>query len=167
MSDTPSPSTPKRLLVRAADRTPGNEQSFSHPLNPHSEIHGHLLGTQVGLRRTGVSQLRIPPGKESFVYHSHHCEEEWIYVLSGRGIAEVGEEQLEVGPGDFLGFPTPSVAHHMRNPFSEDLVYLVGGERREAEVADFPRHGVRMVRVGERMSLYPLEAGKPFFGEGL
>jgi uncharacterized cupin superfamily protein len=167
MSDTPSLSTPQSLLVRAADRTPANEQSFSHPFNPNSEIHGHSLSTQVGLRRTGVHQLRIPPGKESFVYHSHHCEEEWIYVLSGRGIAEVGEAQFEVGPGDFLGFPTPSVAHHMRNLFTEDLVYLVGGERREAEVADFPRQGMRMVRVGERRSLYPLEAGKPFFGEGL
>ena len=27
-----------------------------------------------------------------------------------------------------MGFPTPSEAHHLRNPHDEDLVYLVGGE---------------------------------------
>jgi uncharacterized cupin superfamily protein len=31
--------------------------------------------------------VSVPPGKESFVYYSHQREEEWIYVLSGRGIA--------------------------------------------------------------------------------
>jgi uncharacterized cupin superfamily protein len=47
----------------------------------------------------------MPPGKESFVYHSHHREEEWIYVLSGRGVAEIDGEEFEVGAGDFMGFP--------------------------------------------------------------
>src|SRR5207245_608704 len=27
--------------------------------------------------------------------------------LSGRGIAEIGDEEVEVGPGDFMGFATP------------------------------------------------------------
>lgn len=38
-----------------------------------------------------------------------------------------------------MGFPTPSVPHHLRNIGDEDLVYLVGGENLEVEVADFPR----------------------------
>jgi uncharacterized cupin superfamily protein len=80
------------------------------------------------------------------VYHSHQHEEEWIYVLSGRAIAEIGDAELEVGAGDFMGFPTPSVGHHLRNASGEDLVYLMGGERREMEVADFPKHGRRMYR---------------------
>ncbi len=155
MSTPKPPATPRSLLVRAADRAHLPEESQSHPLNPLSEIHGHALSQLVGLQRTGVYLLRIPPGKESFVYHSHQLEEEWMYILSGRGIAEIGDEQHEVGPGDFIGFPTPSVAHHLRNPFSEDLVYLSSGERREMEVADFPRHGKRMVRVGGQIGVYP------------
>jgi len=47
--------------------------------------------------------------------------------LSGRGIAEIGDEEVEVGPGDFMGFATPSSAHHLRNRFDVDLVYLMGG----------------------------------------
>lgn len=157
-----SPTGPKPVLVRAADRARVPEQSQQHPLNPLSEIRGHSLSELVGLRRTGVHLLRIPPGKESFVYHSHQLEEEWMYVLSGRGLAEVGDAQHEVGPGDFLGFPTPSVGHHLRNPFSEDLVYLSGGERREMEVADFPRHNKRMVRVGPQHTVIPLDKVETF-----
>ena len=91
-----------------------------------------------GLQRVGVSKVVVAPGKESFIYHSHHCEEEWIYVLSGKGIARIDEQDYEVTAGDFMGFPTPSVAHHMTNPFDEDLIYLMGGETKDVEIADFP-----------------------------
>ncbi|WP_257460746.1 cupin domain-containing protein [Archangium lipolyticum] len=161
------PAAPKSPLFRAADRAQLPEQSQQHPFNPNSEIRGHSLSDFVGLRRTGVHLLRIPPGKESFVYHSHQLEEEWMYVLSGRGIVEIGDEQHEVGPGDFLGFTTPSVGHHLRNPFSEELVYLSGGERREMEVADFPRHGKRMVRVGATISFFPVDTVQSFTIPGI
>ena len=65
----------KLPIVRAADRTPERELQFSHPLNPKSDIHGFLLAGAVGLKNVGVFWARVPPGKESFVYHRHHCEE--------------------------------------------------------------------------------------------
>jgi uncharacterized cupin superfamily protein len=142
-------------LVRAAERPP--EVRFQHPLNPASELHGHLLGRLTGLARTGVNLAHVPPGKESFAYHAHHAEEEWIYVLAGRGIAEIDGAEYEVGPGDFMGFPTPSVAHHLRNPFAEELVYLTGGESRDVEVADFPRLGLRMTRTVQGAFVAPLD----------
>lgn len=148
-------------LLRAADIRQ-QEQSFSHPWNPRSEIHGTRLSRLAGLSRTGVSLARIPPGKESFVYHSHQCEEEWLYILSGRGVVEIDGGEYEVGTGDFMGFSTPSVAHHLRNPFETDLVYLMGGEAREVEIADFPRLNRRMIRRGSVTEIYPLDAAKPF-----
>jgi uncharacterized cupin superfamily protein len=151
----------KPLLLRAADRAKLPEEVGKHPLNPNSEVRGISLSDSVGLRRIGFHLLRIPPGKESFIYHSHQTEEEFLYVLSGRGVVEIGEEIHEVGAGDFVGFPAPSVGHHLRNPFSEDLVYISGGERREVEVADFPRLGKRMVRVGMQAMLYPINSAEP------
>ena len=139
----------ERFVVRAAEAATAEVQ-FAHPWNPRSQIRGTLLSKLAGLTRTGVSLARLASGKESFVYHSHQCEEEWIYLL-----------ELEVGAGDFLAFPTPSVAHHLRNPFTEDLVYLMGGENRETEVADFPRLGKRMVRVGSAITVYDAADGKP------
>jgi len=157
---------PKPSLFRAADHAKVKEQSQSHPLNPNSQIRGVSLSEQVGLQRLGIHLLRIAPGKESFIFHSHNSEEEFLYILSGRGIAEIGDESFEVGPGDFMGFPTPSVGHHLRNPFEEDLVYISGGERRPVEVADFPRLGKRLVRSGMKVSIYDVDKANNFtFGE--
>lgn len=156
----------KPVLFRAADHSKVQEASQSHPLNPSSLVRGISLSEQVGLKRLGIHLLRIAPGKESFIFHTHHAEEEFLYILSGRGIAEIEDESFEVGPGDFLGFPTPSVGHHLRNPFQEELVYISGGERREVEVADFPRIGKRLVRFGLQAAIYDLAAGQNLsFGE--
>lgn len=137
------------------------ETAFRHPWNAQSEVLGVHLGQTLGLERVGISLARIPPRKESFVYHAHHHEEEWLYILSGCGVAQVDDQEFAVGPGDFLAFPTPSVAHHLRNPFDHELVYLMGGERREFEVADFPLLGKRMVRSGKEITTYDLADGHP------
>jgi uncharacterized cupin superfamily protein len=125
-------------------------------------MHYVSLGDGVGLERIGVHVIRIPPGKESCIYHAHTLEEEWLYILSGRGVAEIDDGEHEVGPGDFMGFPTPSVGHHLTNPFDEDLVYLVGGERRAFEFGDFPRLGKKVVRVGREAWLVQSAALEPF-----
>ncbi len=152
---------PTLNIVRAAD-VAAHTQQFSHPWNPASEMHGMQLARSVGLKRTGVNFIRVPPGRESYVYHSHRYEEEWMYVLSGRAIAVIDDAEYEVGPGDFMGFPTPSVAHLLRNTGTEDLVYLSGGENREFEVADFPGLGKRMVRMGNHVDIYDAEDAQPF-----
>jgi uncharacterized cupin superfamily protein len=152
---------PNLNIVRAAD-VAAHSQEFSHPWNPNSEMHGMQLARSVGLKRTGVNIIRVPSGKESYVYHSHQCEEEWIYVLSGRAITLIDDVEYEVSAGDFIGFPTPSVAHLMRNPGPEDLVYLAGGESREIDVADFPKLGKRMVRVGKHVDIYEAGDAQPF-----
>jgi uncharacterized cupin superfamily protein len=139
---------PSLNIVRAAD-IETHAQEFSHPWNENSQMRGMQLARSVGLRRTGVNFIRVPAGKESFVYHSHQHEEEWIYVLEGRAIATIDGADYEVGPGDFIGFPAPSVAHNLTNPGPADLVYLVGGENRDFEVTEFPRDRKRVTRDGK------------------
>lgn len=146
---------PSLNIVRAADIA-AHLQEFSHPWNPASQMIGMQLARSVGLKRTGVNFIRVPAGKESYVYHSHVHEEEWIYVLAGRARALIDDVEYDVGPGDFIGFPTPSVAHLLRNPGPDDLVYLTGGENREFEVADFPKLGKRMIRTGGQVQVYDL-----------
>jgi uncharacterized cupin superfamily protein len=152
---------PNLCLLRRQD-SEQHYQSFSHPWNPRSGITGAMLGRMTGLKRTGVSIARLQPGKESFVYHSHQLEEEWIYILSGTGTALIDGQEYAVGPGDFMGFPTPSVAHHLVNSGSEELVYLMGGENRSFEISDFPQLDRRMVRIGEQVQVYSLSDAKPF-----
>jgi uncharacterized cupin superfamily protein len=151
----------RRLIVRA-DEIAGLDRAFSHPWNPNSEMVGARLGALVGLSRTAVNWVRVPAGRESFIYHSHYREEEWIYIISGRAVAEIDGEEFEVEAGDFMGFPTPGVAHHLRNPSDEDLVYLVGGENLDVEIADFPRLGRRMIRRGGEVEIYAVKDARRF-----
>ena len=150
-------------LVRAVQDDDERWQAFAHPLNPRSEIHGVSLSELAGMKRVGVHLARIPPGKEAFIYHSHTCEEEFVFILSGRAIAEIGGEEHEVGAGDFMGFRAPSVPHHLRNPFDDPVVYLMGGERTEVEIADFPRLGKRIVRTGSDAYLVDHADMHPFW----
>jgi uncharacterized cupin superfamily protein len=153
----------KITLLKANDIANQPAFEFHHPLNPNSEVHLRSLSRTTGLNRVAVSLARLPAGKESFIYHAHSNEEEWIYILSGRGIAEIDDAEYEVSPGDFMGFGLPQVAHHLRNPFEEDLVYLVGGEVLKVDIGTFPRHGQRVIRDGETAYLINEDALTDFW----
>ena len=153
----------KKPVFTAEDRRRKGLETFAHPLNPErSQMRGISLSQQAGLARVAVHVGVLPPGKESFVYHSHALEEEWMFVLSGRGRMEIDGELHDLGPGDFVGFAAPSKHHQLHNPYDEDLTYLTGGERGAVEVAELPRLNLVMVRRGVDAMLYPLDAGKSF-----
>jgi uncharacterized cupin superfamily protein len=160
MADTSSNPSIPRVLVRAAERGPADVSR--HPWNPASEIQGWMVSRASGLGRIAVNLAWLAPGKESAAFHLHHREEEWLYVLAGAGTAEVDDREVAVAAGDFLGFP-PGTAHHLRNTGTEELHILEGGEIiPDVEVADFPRLRRRMVRTGNRIAIYPMEAEIPF-----
>ena len=150
------------MLVRAQDRGPAEQGG--HPYNPRAELHGWTVSRMAGLQRVAVNLVWIPPGKEGAVFHVHHREEEWVFVLEGRGVVEVDDATYEVGAGDFVAFP-PGVAHTVRNEATDqNLLLLEGGEViRDVEVADFPRLGRRMVRMANRIAVYPLDAEVEFY----
>lgn len=154
---------PNLYLLRAADIA-AKSQTVSHPWNPNSQLTGYQMAKATGLTRTGVNFARLPPGKESFVCHAHWLEEEWIYILEGRGVAHIDGADYEVGQGDFMAFPTPGVAHHLRNPFEAELVYLMGGEHRDVDVVDFPDLGKRMFRHKKGVDVVDLKDVTPLPG---
>lgn len=141
----PPPPDPVSHLSRA-EIDALDEAHVRHPLNPASDVRLKRLSPLFGLRRLALYIARVPPGKESFVYHRHERDEEFLAILSGRGLAEIGDALLEVGPGDVMAFPAPDgPPHHLRNPFDEDLVYLMGGESSPLDVARYPRLGRGMI----------------------
>jgi uncharacterized cupin superfamily protein len=150
-----------RTLVRASERGPTHQAG--HPYNPRAEVHGWPVSRLAGLCRVAVNLVWLPPLKESAVFHAHHREEEWVHVLEGQGVLELDELEHELGPGDFAAFP-PGVAHHVRNASaSARLLLLVGGEIiPDVDVADFPRLRRRLVRVGARLAVYPMDSEVEF-----
>jgi uncharacterized cupin superfamily protein len=159
MSDAP------RKVLWTAEEIAAHGKRFKQRLNPNSEFIGAGLSRLAGMSRAHVTLARLQAGKDSFAYHAHMMEEEWIYILSGRGVAEIDGDSYEVGPGDFMGFSTPSVPHLLKNPFEEELVYLMGGEDRPLDVLDYPTLGKRylLIRGASGTEFYELDAPiKPF-----
>ena len=54
--------------------------------------HTRSLGDQLGLTDLGVHLVRVEPGHDSTQFHFHHQDEEFLYILEGSGIAEIGDE---------------------------------------------------------------------------
>lgn len=111
------------------------------------------LGDAVGMEDMGVHLVRIRRGDDTTEYHFHYCDEEFVYILSGRGIAEIGGRRYEVGPGDFMGFTKKSPPHGMTNPYKEDLVYLLGGTRKAIDICEYPRSRKRGYKFDGRRHL--------------
>ena len=68
---------------------------------------------------------RFEPRTSIHKKHAHTEAEEIMYILKGRGISGVGDEEFEVGPGDTLWIPRGEV-HWFYNPFDEacEFVFL-------------------------------------------
>lgn len=125
--------------LTAAELADWPERRHQHQFNPNAIRMTRTLGIAAGLTGVGVHLVRLEPGRASTQHHWHDADEEFVYVLRGRGIACLGDERVEVGPGDFMGFAAPSAAHSLENPFDEDLLYLVGGEQNAVDLVHYPR----------------------------
>ncbi|MEE4361631.1 MAG: cupin domain-containing protein [Pseudomonadales bacterium] len=143
---TPPSNPPCLLTATTIDALPEREQVHQFDANAVRQVRS--LGDLLGLTRLGVHRVRLAPGRASTTYHFHEGDEEFLFVLAGRGMAEIGEDRIEVGPGDFMAFPAGSPAHRLTNPFDEDLHYLMAGERTPLDVVRYPRDGLTMIRSG-------------------
>lgn len=114
------------------------ERAHRHQFNDNAVRMTRTLGIPAGLSRLGVHLVRLEPGRDSTQFHYHDSDEEFVYILEGSATAYIGEQTFEVGPGDFMGFPSPSPGHGLTNTAERDLVYLVGGESNPADVVHYP-----------------------------
>ncbi len=140
----------RAVLIKGAAIGGMEEQKFVHPLNTRAIRWTRSLGDACGLTSLGVHLVRVKPGDASTEFHFHHHDEEWIYILSGHATAQIGNEEHPVGPGDFMGFVAGSQPHAMSNNGTEDLVYLVGGNRLPFDVCDYPNIRKRRYRTNGR-----------------
>lgn len=148
----------KKPLWRASEQQAAF-RPFSQKLNPNSLFRAAGLSRLAGMNRAHVRLVKLPPGKDSFAYHAHMLEEEWIYIISGRAMADIDGKTTEVGPGDFMGFATPSVPHLLRNTYAEECVYLMGGEDKPIDVVSYPE-------IDKRYLLMQTEKGTEFYELG-
>jgi uncharacterized cupin superfamily protein len=98
------------------------------------------LGAAAGSQMLGANLSEVAPHSVSFPFHYHCATEEAIFVLSGHGVARIGEARVAVGPGDWLAFPVgPEHAHQMINEGDEPLVYLcVSASLQKVDIVGYP-----------------------------
>ena len=143
--------TDKHLRTRA-DIEAQAEKRTVHQFNENAVRLTRTLTEGTGMERIGLHLVRLEAGRDSTTHHFHDADEEFLYILSGRGVARIGDDSFEVGPGDFMGFPAPSPPHSLHNPNDEDLVYLMGGERHSPDVVHYPEIGRSMMKTsGKRL----------------
>lgn len=133
-------------LLRSQDIAALPVQRVQHQFNDNALRLTRSLSTLVGMQRLGLHLVTLEPGRDSTTHHYHDADEEFILILTGTGIAKIGADVFDIGPGDFMGFPAPSPAHSLHNNSDTDLVYLMGGECAAVDVVHYPDIARSMVK---------------------
>jgi uncharacterized cupin superfamily protein len=97
------------------------------------------LGAATGGRALGCTWHEVAPGRAAYPRHFHTANEEAVYVLEGRGTARIGDAEVAIGPGDFIGMPVgPEHAHQIINSGDAPLRYLVFSTMINVEIVGYP-----------------------------
>lgn len=133
-------------LVKAEEIAAMEGLAKIHFLNPNAKRINKSLGDLTGLTGFGFHIVEVEPGHETTEHHVHHYEDECVYVFLGEATAVIGEKEMPIGPGDFIGYRKGGLAHSIRNTGTEVLRCIVVGERLAHDVADYPLLGKRIFR---------------------
>jgi uncharacterized cupin superfamily protein len=117
-----------------------------HFLNENARRSNKSLGDLTGINGFGFHIIDVPEGCESTEYHVHYHEDECTYVLSGNGAVIIGEETIQIGAGDFIGYRAGGLPHTMKNTGDVVLRCIVVGQRLDHDVGDYPNKAKRIFR---------------------
>lgn len=97
------------------------------------------LGKSVGSQKIYINLDSVPPKGFSTKYHSHSQQEEFFYILSGKGKLRLNDAETEVKPGDFLSKPAgKNISHTFYNSGDEPLLILDIGTNEQEDTCYYP-----------------------------
>lgn len=100
------------------------------------------LGSSTGGIQLGCTHFRVAPGRYAFPLHSHHANEEAIYVLEGRGTLTLGPDEIPISAGDYASMPPDrKMPHKLTNTGDSDLIYLCLSTNIVPEITEYPDSG--------------------------
>lgn len=70
------------------------------------------VGRQIGAELIGGSMYEVEPGERLFPYHTHHANEEWIFVVRGEPTLRTPEGESALSEGDVVAFPRGEEGYH-------------------------------------------------------
>jgi quercetin dioxygenase-like cupin family protein len=100
----------------------------------------------VGAERTVFGVTMFPPGSRHEI-HRHPNAEEVEYLIAGRGVAYVGDDAIELGPGEAVFVPRDAY-HGFENTGDEEvtMAWLYSGAASLAEAGFVTRGEDEAVR---------------------
>jgi len=116
-----SASTPSRS---ASTRPPGTGRCARRTAGSTWTCAGCSPRDTVGAEHSVFGITVFPPGAKHDI-HRHPNAEEWEYLVSGHGIARVGDADVELGPGEVVFVPKNDY-HGFENTGDEPVCMLWG-----------------------------------------
>lgn len=139
--------TELKYLVKKQDIEKSDKQQKVHFLNSNAQCTHRSLGDLTGLTGFGFHIMEVQPGHDTTEFHFHYNEDECVYVLSGEGRAQIGDDVFTVSEGDFMGYRKGGLAHTIKNVGPDVLRCIVVGQRLDSDVVDYPEKGKRIFRT--------------------
>jgi uncharacterized cupin superfamily protein len=106
-----------------------------------------LIGDAIGCEKIYVNIDYVKPGAESVKYHSHSKQEEFFFIIGGKGILRINGKEISIMTGDVISKPAgKDIAHQFINNGSEILQILDVGTREDDDVTTYPDENVIYVK---------------------
>ena len=85
-----------------------------------------ILTELLSFQKIFIHHEILSPGRRASSPHRHIEQEEMVFVLDGFAIAHLGNQVVELKPGDFIGFkPGSKDLHFIENTSDEEVRFLV------------------------------------------
>lgn len=150
----------------AATSIPEPKQRTNYPAPFASLVAGRTkrkLGDFFGLTTFGINLTHLAPGAISALLHHHSKQDEFIYVLEGRPTLVLGEQELQMKPGDCIGFRAgEGVAHQLINRSEQAVTYIEVGDRSKGDAVVYPNDDLALTVTTNGTLVFTHKNGDPY-----
>jgi uncharacterized cupin superfamily protein len=106
------------------------DSTFTYPGDSETFGTGACPGKELGLKRIAVNYEVLEPGDRSSWPHAHSEQEEFLFILEGKGQVWLDGNLYDVGAGDCIAFVAGTgIAHCLINNSNDKVRFLVVGEQ--------------------------------------
>ncbi len=115
-----------------------------------------LVGARLNAELIGGGMYELEPGNTLWPYHTHHANEEWLFVVRGRPTLRSAEGERELAEGDVVCFRRGKDGfHQVSNRTDSPVRVLMISTLIVPEIVEYPdsgKIGARSV-AGDRIML--------------
>ncbi len=122
-------------------------QEYMYDPDFNTKLKTILVGDAIGCEKIYVNIDYVKPGSESVKYHSHSKQEEFYFIMSGKGILRIDEEEITIEKGDVISAPAGKDSGHQFINNSEEILQILDvGTREKDDIITYPHENVLYIK---------------------